>query len=155
MFYIKHNTDNFTVIDCCFGDSDKKQIVDEIRLQSKGKGIIRFISTHPDDDHIRGLSHLHDEMKLANFYCVKNSATKPDYTEDFDQYCTLRDDSAKAFNLFRGCSRKWMNLDDEKRKNSGLRVLWPITTNRHYQEELEKAAEGECPNNISIILNYR
>jgi beta-lactamase superfamily II metal-dependent hydrolase len=155
MFYIKHDTDNFTVIDCCLGDADKKSIVDEIKLQSRDKGIVRFISTHPDDDHIRGLPYLHEKMNLVNFYCVKNSATKPDETEDFDQYCTLRDDSAKAFYLFRGCSRRWMNLDNEERKSAGLRVLWPITTNEHYREALTQAAEGECPNNISTILNYR
>ncbi len=155
MFYIKHNSDNFTMIDCCLGDDTKQQIMDEITLQSRGVGIKRFISTHPDDDHIRGLSYLHEQMKLVNFYCVKNSATKPDETDDFDQYCNLRDDTENAFYLSEGCSRKWMNLDDDERKNSGLHVLWPITTNQHYQEELEKAADGECPNNISIILNYK
>jgi beta-lactamase superfamily II metal-dependent hydrolase len=155
MFYIKHNTDNFTIIDCCLTDSNKEQIVEELKFQSKGVGITRFISTHPDDDHIRGLSYLHEQMNLLNFYCVKNDAIKPDYTDDFEQYCNLRDDTKKAFYLFRDCSRKWMNLDDDERKNSGLRVLWPITTNTCYQEELDKVADGDCPNNISTILKYK
>lgn len=29
MFYIKHNSDNFTTIDCCLTDDNKKDIVDE------------------------------------------------------------------------------------------------------------------------------
>jgi beta-lactamase superfamily II metal-dependent hydrolase len=154
MFYIKHNTDNFTIIDCCMGEGDQKQIVDELMLQSRDKGIVRFISTHPDDDHICGLPYLHERMNLVNFYCVENNATKPQRTDDFDQYRALRNDPKKVFHLFRGCTRKWMNEDNEIRKNSGLRVLWPIRSNQHYQEELEKAADGECPNNISIILRY-
>ena len=55
MFYIKHNSDNFTVIDCCMDDIDKKIIVYELKKMSSSKIIKRFISTHPDYDHIRGL----------------------------------------------------------------------------------------------------
>jgi hypothetical protein len=31
---------------------------------------------------------------------------------------------------------------------------WPITANEHYKEALTQAADGECPNNISIVLKY-
>src|SRR6516164_2722227 len=96
MFYIKHNSDNFTIIDCCMSDGDEKQIMDELTAQSKDAGIVRFISTHPDDDHIRGLTSLHKQLQLLNLYCAKNDATKPDYSEDFEQYCNLRDDAQKA-----------------------------------------------------------
>lgn len=90
MFYIKHGSDNFTIIDCCMSDDNRNGIIKEIKSKSKGKNIVRFISTHPDDDHIRGLSYLDDEMNLLNFYCVKNETTKPDKTPDFDRYCKLR-----------------------------------------------------------------
>lgn len=154
MFYIKHGTDNFTIIDCCMSDDNKNGIIKEIKCKSKGKNIIRFISTHPDDDHIRGLSHLDDEMNLLNFYCVKNETTKPDKTPDFDRYCKLRDDSKKAFEIFRGCYRKWMNRDSEKRKNAGIDVLWPIRSNEYYKEALKKAKEGKSFNNISSVVKY-
>ena len=64
MFYIKHTSDNFTIIDCCMTEDDRARIVTELKGQSKGKGIKRFISTHPDDDHILGLAYLQQEMKL-------------------------------------------------------------------------------------------
>ena len=55
MFYIQHNSDNFTVIDCFLSDENKKTIMDEIISKSTDKNITRFISTHPDEDHIKGL----------------------------------------------------------------------------------------------------
>jgi hypothetical protein len=55
MFYIKHNTDNFTIIDCSMSPENHRRIVTELKNESFGKNIIRFISTHPDDDHIRDL----------------------------------------------------------------------------------------------------
>ncbi|MFH1421488.1 MAG: hypothetical protein ABIH42_02055 [Planctomycetota bacterium] len=154
MFYITHNSDNFTIIDCCMSDEEKSDIVTELKSIQKNKGIIRFISTHPDDDHILGLSYLNEKLSLLNFYCVKNEATKSDETDDFDEYCKLRDDANKAFYIFKGCSRKWMNMNDEERGSSGINILWPDTNNEHYKEELEKAKEGDSPNNISPIIKY-
>jgi beta-lactamase superfamily II metal-dependent hydrolase len=64
-------------------------------VQSKGKGITRFISTHPDQDHISGLVELDDHLSLVNFYCVANNATKHSDTADFERYCQLREDALK------------------------------------------------------------
>lgn len=57
MFYIDHNSDNFSIIDCCMDDSNKEDIVAEINDRCKSKGVVRFISTHPDEDHIQGLRY--------------------------------------------------------------------------------------------------
>ena len=154
MFYIKHASDNFTIIDCCMSEEDRDDIVAELESESKGKGIVRFISTHPDDDHILGLSYLNEKMNLLNFYCVKNEATKLDETDDFDKYCALRDDSDKAFYISRGCSRRWMNQNTEERGSAGINILWPITNNDNYKEALKQAKQGESPNNISPIVKY-
>jgi len=154
MFYIKHGNDNFTIIDCCISEDDRAWIIEELKSESKGKKVKRFISTHPDDDHIRGLTYLHQEMNLLNFYCVRNEATKEDQTDDFDQYCELRDDVEKAFYLYKGCTRKWMNEDDEERGNSGLECLWPMTGNKDFKEALETAKGGDQPNNVSPVVKY-
>lgn len=42
MFYIKHGSDNFSIIDCCVSDENKESIMDEINTESEGKGIIRL-----------------------------------------------------------------------------------------------------------------
>lgn len=154
MFYINHNSDNFTTIDCCLTDDVKDDILNEIESESSGKGIKRFISTHPDDDHIKGLTDYDDKFGVVNFYRVDNSAKKVVETNDFKRYKKLRDDSKKSFALEYGCKRKWMNLSDDERESSGLFCLWPITGNELYKKALETAAKGGSPNNISPAIKY-
>jgi len=160
MFYIRHGSDNFTVIDCCNYDEGRNantelfiDHLDEIKKMIKDDDITRFISTHPDDDHISGLCDYDDIIGITNFYCVENNATKEKTSFDFIKYCFLRDDD-KAFFLEKGCSRRWLNKKSYKRHSSGICCLWPITTNKYYKEALEKAENGESPNNISPILVY-
>ena len=153
MFYIKHDSDNFTIIDCNLRADDKIVIINELINESKGKNITRFISTSPDYDHIRGLKELDKKMGIQNFYVVKNNALKNSSNEDFQKYCELRD-SSKAFIISQGVSRKWMNLGDSERGSSGINILWPITTNKHFIKALEDAEKGISPNNISPIFRY-
>lgn len=154
MFYIRHGSDNFSIIDCSLSHDNRERIVDELQREEKGKGITRFISTHPDQDHIGGLGYLDNRMNFLNFYCVKNAATKEDETSDFVRYCELRDHDTKAFYLYKGCERRWMNLDGEGRGRSGINILWPVTSNPDFEDALESASKGESPNNISPIVTY-
>lgn len=153
MFYIRHNSDNFTIIDCCIYDSERSRIVQEIRSAMEGKEIRRFISTHPDEDHLRGLRALFSDIEIPNFYCVRNEATKEDESADFRAYRALRD-RPDAFHLFAGCKRKWMNESDAERGSAGIHVYWPKVDNRHFKAALEECKAGNSPNNISPILAY-
>lgn len=161
MFYINHNSDNFSTIDCCLNydenaKSAKEHILSELRSEMANKGITRFISTHPDEDHISGLKEYDKEFNILNFYRVNNNTTKDgEESEDFVRYRELRDDSKKSFELKKGCSRKWMNVSDEERKTSGLICLWPIPDNEKYQAALSEAANGGSPNNISPAIKYQ
>ena len=83
MFYIRHNSANFTVIDCCnYGEGrsiDENLFsahLEEIKKQPNPNDITRFISTHPDEDHISGLSEFVNKIGIVNFYCVANETTK-------------------------------------------------------------------------------
>jgi beta-lactamase superfamily II metal-dependent hydrolase len=151
-YYIRHNSDNFTIIDCHI-PVDRDDIINEIEKESRGKGITRFISTHPDDDHIKGLVRLDDALGLLNFYVVENRATKPDYTADFERYCELRD-SDKAFYVKQGCSRRWMNDSSDERGSSGINILWPDLDNPDFKNVLTSAEDGGSPNNLSTIVKY-
>ena len=144
LFYINHGSDNFTIIDCCYRDDKQRDsIFGEIEALSKKKGIIRFISTHPDEDHIHGLEILDNKIGILNFYVVKNEAVKNgEETDSFIRYCNLRDDSNKAFYVSKGCRRKWMNEDSDaddmdRRGSSGINYLWPDPSNVNFKDALE------------------
>ena len=154
MFYIRHNSDNCSVIDCSLPSDRKNDILDEIAEQRAGKGICRFISTHPDQDHISGLVSYDNRFGILNFYVVRNDATKSEETEDFKRYKYLRDNTQKAFYLERGCKRRWMNQSDSTRRQAGINIRWPIRNNEHFKDALEQAENGGSPNNISPIIRY-
>jgi len=159
MIYIKHNTSNFTLIDCNLTDDNKVKIVKEIKNEENGKDITRFISTHPDEDHFHGITYLDEQSTIINFYCVKNTATKKIETPDFKKYCSLRD-SSKAFFLEKDCKRKWMNESGEDKEgkhigSAGIEILWPVTSNQDFKDVLKIANDGGEQNNISPIIQYK
>lgn len=154
MFYIGHNSDNFTIIDCCLSDENHEEILDELESESYGKGVTRFISTHPDQDHICGIKSIDNRLGIRNFYCVKNKVEKEEETDDFKYYCKLRDDSTKTYHIRKGCSRKWLNDSCDARKSSGLNFLWPMIDDEEFKAVLAAAESGESPNNISAIIRY-
>ena len=153
MFSIRHGSDSCTLIDCSMSKVNEDWILKAINKQRAGKGVVRFISTHPDQDHLTGLTSLDDHIDILNFYTVKNQATKSDETEDFKLYKKLRD-GAKAFYIFKGCSRKWMNQSDNERGVSGINILWPDTSNANFKDALTEAQNEGSPNNISPIITY-
>lgn len=155
MFYIRHGSDSFTVIDCNLLDDIKEHVMDEICRESMDKSICRFISTHPDEDHIRGISYFNERKEIMNFYCVKNNAIKNDEeSPSFKFYRKIRDNTNKTYYIERGCKRKWMNEKSEERGCAGIDILWPIKENDKFKEALEKAEAGENDNNISPIIKY-
>lgn len=153
MFYIKHDSDNFTIIDCQLFGEHKEWLVDELIQESKDKAIKRFISTHPDEDHLQGIEHLDERMPIQNFYVVKNDANKPDESESFKHYKKLRDGS-KAFYVYKDCSRKWINVSDDERDGAGLRFLWPDVDNEDFQAALQASTDGKAFNNTSLVVRY-
>lgn len=154
MFYIRHNSDNFTIIDCDLNDENADPIIGDIKKVSAGKGISRFICTHPDDDHFGGIHLLDNSLPICNFYVVKNQAIKDSDTDSFKHYCQLRD-GEKAFYIYKGCTRKWMNQEDETRGSSGINILWPDTSNPQFIEALASCNAGESYNNTSAVVSYQ
>jgi beta-lactamase superfamily II metal-dependent hydrolase len=154
MFYIRHGSDNFTIIDCDLSDDNADTIIAELKDQA-GKRMRRFISTHPDGDHYGGIEKLDAEHPIDNFYVVKNKAIKEDETASFKHYCKLRDDPAVAYYVEKGCKRRWLNDSNEERSSSGLSFLWPDTSNEHFKEALKNTEDdGSDYNNISTVVRY-
>ena len=153
MFSIRHNSDNCTIIDCSILDCNQDKLFTMIDSQRTGKGITRFISTHPDQDHLTGLVKLDNHINILNFYVVQNSARKECETEDFKHYKCLRD-SGKAFYINKDLDVRWLNVDSEERGSSGITFLWPIATNKYFRKALADAHDGKSPNNISPVIMY-
>lgn len=151
--YITHNSDNFTIIDCNLSGERDNEIIDEIRKECKKKGISRFISTHPDQDHFAGIEKLDAKVPINNFYVVKNSAIKAEETVSFNHYCQLRDGD-KAFYISKGCRRKWMNRGDDTRGPAGISIVWPDTDNAFFKDALAECNSGESYNNLSAVIRY-
>ena len=154
MFYIIHNSDSFTQIDCNLKDDIIDNVIDDVKKAMRGKNVCRFISTHPDEDHFRGLKRLDEEINILNFYCVKNNVKKDSETNDFKHYKSLRDDAKKAFYLSKGCSRKWMNESSQERDSAGINVHWPNLASDNFKGALQDADSGKGANNISPIISY-
>jgi hypothetical protein len=123
MFYILHNSDNFTIIDSDLGDDNSERFLD-------------------------------NEMPIANFYVVKNQAIKDQDTDSFRRYCQLRD-GEKAFYIYKGCTRRWMNQANDERGTSGISILWPDIANPHFKEALALCDAGASYNNTSAVIRYR
>lgn len=152
-FYIRHRSDNFTIIDAALPGSRRDEIIREIKEQSRLKGIVRVIATHPEADHVGGLNYLDDAIGIRNFYCVKNGARTDSDHAGVQRYRELHD-STKAFYIQKDCSRYWMNKTSEERGSAGINILWPIRNHETFKRALEEAEDGGSANNICPIFRY-
>ena len=119
-----------------------------------GQSIFRFILTHPDFDHIRGLHRLRAAgVAIENFWDTDHEIEKTNLAEadleDWNQYEMLRagKDGARVFRPVRGESKKYWSEDDAGGNGDGLWILAPTP-------ELRAAADkGEDPNAHSLVLH--
>lgn len=160
MFYIKHGSNNFTVIDCYLKDKGgrnarKNEIINEIKRESAGR-ICRFISTHPDNDHIVGIESLNDEWEILNFYAVANNHPCDKDDKSLTHYQWLL--ANKNFAIERGINRMWLNNSDKNSPDdngsSGINFQWPDLNNEKFKEALELVSNGQKVNNICPIFTY-
>ncbi len=154
MFYINHNSESLTIIDCCLTNENYTEILSELKAVARVTKVQRFISTHPDDDHIRGLAFLYGKIDLPNFYCVRNKVFKFPQSSDFMFYRKLRDSYENTHYLSRNCPRRWLNLRENQISSTGISILWPDTSNIYFQNELNSTTFGSRPNNLSPIILY-
>jgi beta-lactamase superfamily II metal-dependent hydrolase len=67
---------------------ERQELTDPIRFLKDtypGKKIFRYIQTHPDMDHMRGLKRLYDEIGFTNFWDTKNTKPTPSFSSDADR----------------------------------------------------------------------
>ena len=83
---------------------------------------IDSFSTHPDEDHIQGLVDLDNKISICNFYCVENSTTKEDESDNFRRYRQLYE-SDRSYYIFKNCRRRWLNESNEERGQAELKYF--------------------------------
>ena len=157
MFYIKHNSENFTVIDCYLTEDDGREdeIISEIVRESSGR-ICRFISTHPHNDHICGLEKLDNRWPIVNFYAVKSVFLIDRENASLHKYWDLLKEKNCPIKL--GLKRAFLNKEAEYQGymigSSGISFLWPNLSNEKFIETLGQVSKGGSLNNISPVILY-
>lgn len=122
--------------------------------------IFRFISSHPDMDHLDGIEAFFSEFSPLNFWDTNNNKEMPDFDtrryreEDWDFYKSLRDGTMsgapKRLTLHSDDRGKYFNEnEDGSTGGSGLYVLAP--TPQLVTDSNESGDYNDC----SYVLLYR
>lgn len=154
MFYIKHDSPNFTVIDCFLKESNnpsdrnarKQEIIDEIWDESQGR-VHHFISTHPDKDHIAGIRDLACNWPIQDFYAVYNERPEDEGNTDLTYYQKIL--SNHSYNEIQRYGH-YYNLS-----RTGINFHWPDLDNQDFKKAYELVSQGEKINNICPIFTYK
>ena len=185
---IQHSTGHVTVIDVCnaepitvadsearsqmsrqftysvrgnFGQKDHPVNPIEYLSEHNIVGIMRFVLTHPDMDHMDGIKALFDVYGPANFWDTDNNKefdsseweTSPYDKKDWNYYKHLRDtrpnSHPKRLALLSGARGKYYNQGDGDGGGDGIQVLAPT------QDLVDEANSSGDYNDCSYVLLYR
>jgi len=129
---IEHPSGRITIID--LNETSYKSCIFYIRalLYKRNNNIIhRYIQTHPDMDHMRGLSRLLSEFDVLNFWDTRNTKTISSFTSDNDRldWRAYKNIQEKQ-HYFQGDSYSYFNEDN-------IEILSPsrfVTNYANYQQ---------------------
>lgn len=157
--YEKFDTDTGTF--AFSGENQKEFPVNPIAYMHARSinSVFRFILTHPDMDHMDGISDFFNHFSPGNFWDTNNTKPEPDFSSghfneiDWDFYKSLRDDnygSPKRLTLLNGSTGAFFNRSSEGGSGGdGIAILAPT------QQLVDYANENETWNDISYVLLYR
>jgi beta-lactamase superfamily II metal-dependent hydrolase len=139
-------------------DIDLTNPVDFFVREFPGKEIFRYVQTHPDLDHMRGLAAIKDRgIRIRNFWDAshekipefKNSSDKLEWSAY--QYFRSGVTEATVLRLFQGGEGSYWNSDPSGNGNhDGIEILSPT------REIARRATQQGNWNNLSYVLriNY-
>jgi beta-lactamase superfamily II metal-dependent hydrolase len=134
-------------------DIDLTDPVEYYKGHFANRPIFRFILSHPDLDHMRGLVRLRQEkIEIFNFWDTGHEKSITDFQggdeAEWKEYQRLRQSTQapKVFRPTRGTKNKYWNQDDAGGDGDGLYILAPTP-------ELQKAENADDdPNAHSYVL---
>jgi len=132
----------------------------EYMLERGITSVFRFISTHPDMDHLDGIKHFFEVFKPANFWDTDNTKELDDFDDgrynpdDWEFYTSLRDSKPKTnpkrLALYSGALGQYFNQGEGGQGGGdGLHVLAPTP------ERVDEANEIGDWNDSSYVVLYR
>ena len=116
-----------------------------------GENIFRFVLTHPDLDHMRGLKRLHNNVGFVNFWDTSHTKPTPSYRSDADRedwefYQQLRKGD-KARKYTRGNSHYAFGVDEYGRiGGDNIEILSPTP------ELVRSCNTAGKSNDLSLVL---
>jgi len=128
-----------------------------LRARYPGRPIFRYIQSHPDLDHMRGLAALRSEgSEVVNFWDTVHDKA-PDFQwdsdeQDWKEYSAYREArmGATVLRINRGVRNQFYNQDpDGVGDGDGLYILSPTP------EITRVATESENTNNLSYVLWFQ
>jgi competence protein ComEC len=131
--------------------------VDYLERHYAGRQLFRFILTHPDLDHMRGLKRLREKVGFANFWDVRHTKAQPTFRgdndrEEWDHYQQLRSGKFGLTPRFydRG-DEKFAFARDENQLGNGdnIEILSPTPA------LVDACNRAETSNNLSYVLRFR
>ena len=132
--------------------------IEYLKNTIRASNLFRFISTHPDMDHLDGFNRLANEISIENFWDSGAHKSKPDFEgspykeEDWDRYvkfCEGRESGVNRISYLAGSRFKYANRDDEGKSGDGLYILAPN------QKLVDDANETGDFNDCSYVILYK
>jgi beta-lactamase superfamily II metal-dependent hydrolase len=145
------------------GNFNRSQYPDNPIAYMKDRGltsVFRFISTHPDMDHLDGIKEFFEEFRPINFWDTDNTKEIEEFNggkydeDDWRFYCRLRDGKPqtdpKRLVLYSGAKGPYYNQNENgEGGGDGLAILAPTP------ELVADANEREDWNDSSYVILYR
>ena len=119
-----------------------------------GQALWRFVMTHPDLDHMRGIKRLYETVGFTNFWDTKNTKPTPNFwgnddRADWEFYQAIRSgqSGAKLLNYTRGASLYAFGKDENGQPGGdNIEILSPT-------DELVAACnKARKSNSLSLVL---
>ena len=132
----------------------KRELTDPVqymRDRFAGRSLYRFVLTHPDLDHMRGLRRIHDTIGFANFWDTANTKPEPSFRsgadrEDWEFYRRMQADGRHRL-YARGASAFAFGKDENGYPGGdAIEILSPD------QEIVGACNTRGLSNDISIVL---
>lgn len=151
---IKFPSGNLTIVDIdnSIHDDDEDVLQCPIKFidsEYPNESVFRFVVTHPDMDHMSGLSELHNSRNILNFWDTDHNKKLPldgywgNYNKnDWVKYLELRTmtENPKALHIYQG------DANQSYWKEDGITILGPS------RAMLKKANDSEEYNHCSYVL---